>query len=312
MAIIKRLCLGGAMAMLAISPALAERTVTVADRDIFPESITALPDGTVILGGMLQPWIYRARPGAATAERWIDLRGVGSAAWGVLADGKTNTLYACTVAFPLPAKITPPVKERHSSLRAFDLTTGAPKGAWALQGATNACNDITVGPDGSVYVSDLANGEIQRLKKGAAALEVWLKTPELANIDGIVFNGPTLYVSNVSTSKIYRIPVNADGSGGKPVEVTLSQPIAGPDGVRALNGKLYVAENRSNRVSELTLKGDTATVRVLKDGYQTATGVAPAGDTVWVGESKQNYWRDPKLANTDPNPFKVYPLPLPK
>jgi hypothetical protein len=84
MAITKRLCLGAAMAVLACAPALAERTVTVADRDIFPESITALPDGTVILGGMLQPWIYRARPGAATAERWIDLRGVGSAAWGVL------------------------------------------------------------------------------------------------------------------------------------------------------------------------------------------------------------------------------------
>lgn len=305
--------LAALMVALAGGSALAApQVVTVADRDIFPESITALPDGTVILGGMLQPWIYRAKPGAAIAERWIDLRGVGSAAWGVLPDQRTNTLYACTVAFPLPAKITPPVKERHSTLRAFDLTTGAVKGAWALQGDTNACNDITVAPDGTVYVSDLANGEIQRLKKGAAAMDVWLKTPELANVDGIVFNGPTLYVSNVSTSKIYRIPVNADGSGGMPVEVTLSQPIKGPDGVRAWNGKLYVAENGANQISELTLKGDTATVTVLGTGYQTATGVAPAGDTVWVGESKQNYWRDPALANADPNPFKIYPLPMPK
>ena len=305
--------LAALMVALASGSALAApQVVTVADRDVFPESITALPDGTVILGGMLQPWIYRAKPGAAIAERWIDLRGVGSAAWGVLPDQRTNTLYACTVAFPLPAKITPPVKERHSTLRAFDLTTGAVKGAWALQGDTNACNDITVAPDGTVYVSDLANGEIQRLKKGAAAMDVWLKTPELANVDGIVFNGPTLYVSNVSTSKIYRIPVNADGSGGMPVEVTLSQPIKGPDGVRAWNGKLYVAENGANQISELTLKGDTATVTVLGTGYQTATGVAPAGDTVWVGESKQNYWRDPALANADPNPFKIYPLPMPK
>ena len=305
--------LAALMVALASGSALAApQVVTVADRDVFPESITALPDGTVILGGMLQPWIYRAKPGAAIAERWIDLRGVGSAAWGVLPDQRTNTLYACTVAFPLPAKITPPVKERHSTLRAFDLTTGAVKGAWALQGDTNACNDITVAPDGTVYVSDLANGEIQRLKKGAAAMDVWLKTPELANVDGIVFNGPTLYVSNVSTSKIYRIPVNADGSGGMPVEVTLSQPIKGPDGVRAWNGKLYVAENGANQISELTLKGDTATVTVLGTGYQTATGVAPAGDTVWVGESKQNYWRDHALANADPNPFKIYPLPMPK
>lgn len=301
-----------AMVLLAGSALAAPVTVTIADPNIFPESITALPDGTVITGGMLTHFIYRAKPGAATAERWIDMTSVGSAAWGVLPDATTNTLYACTVAFTLPAKTTPPVKERHSSLRAFDLTTGAPKGAWALQGDTNACNDITVAPDGTVYVSDLANGQIQRLKKGAKAMDVWLKTPELANVDGIVFLGPTLYVSNVSTSKIYRIPLSADGAGGAPVEVTLSQPIKGPDGVRAWNGKLYVAENGSNRISELTIKGDTATVAVLGSGYQTATGVAPAGDTIWVGESKQNYWRDPALANADPNPFKIYPLPMPK
>ena len=300
------------LTMLAGSAMAAPQTVTIADPNIFPESITALPDGTVITGGMLTHFIYRAKPGAATAERWIDLTSVGSAAWGVLPDQKTNTLYACTVEFPLPAKITPAVKERHTTLRAFNLKTGAAKAAWTLQGKTNACNDITVGPDGSVYVSDLANGEIQHLKKGAEIMDVWLKTPELANVDGIVFVGRTLYVSNVSTSKIYRIPVGKDGSGGAPVEVTLSQPIKGPDGVRAWNGRLYVAENGANQISELTIKGDTAMVKVLGTGYQTATGVAPAGKTVWVGESKQNYWRDPKLANADPNPFKIYPLPMPK
>jgi len=304
--------LSGSAIFSACGAQAAPPVVTVADRDVFPESITALPDGTVILGGMLQPYIYRARPGSEVAERWIDLRSVGSSAWGVLPDQKTNTLYACTVAFPLPAKATPPINQRHSSLRAFDLTTGAVKGAWPLQGETNACNDITVAADGTVYVSDLANGQIQRLRPGAAAMEAWLKTPELANVDGIVFNGPTLYASNVQTNHLYRIPINPDGSGGAPVDIKLSQPINGPDGVRAWNGKLYVAENRANQISELTLSGDAATVRVLAGGYQTATGVAPAGDTVWVGESKQNYWRDPALAHADPNPFRVYPLPMPR
>ncbi len=304
--------LAGSAIFSACGALAAPPVVTVADRDVFPESITALPDGTVILGGMLQPYIYRSRPGSAVAERWIDLRGVGSSTWGVLPDQKTSTLYACTVAFPLPAKATPPINQRHSSLRAFDLATGAVKGAWPLQGETNACNDITVAPDGTVYVSDLANGQIQRLKPGATALDVWLKTPELANIDGIVFNGPTLYVSNVQTNHLYRIPINPDGSGGAPVDIRLSQPINGPDGVRAWNGKLYVAENRANQISELTLSGDAATVRVVGSGYQTATGVGPAGDTIWVGESKQNYWRDPALANADPNPFRVYPLAMPK
>ncbi len=100
---------------------------------------------------------------------------------------------------------------------------------------------------------------------------------------------------------------------GRLASTLLSVAVAGmADPPRFRRGKLYVAENGANQISELTLKGDTATVKVLGTGYQTATGVAPAGKTVWVGESKQNYWRDPALANADPNPFRIYPLPMPK
>ncbi len=290
---------GGAMAQ-------PVRTITLPDPNVFPENVTALADGTVVIGAMLQPFIYRARPGQATAERWIDLSSVGSASWGVLADHRAGTLWACTVAFPLPAKVTPPINQRVSALRAFDSSTGAPKGVWLLPGATNACNDVTVAADGTVYLSDLPNGQILRLRPGAAALDLWLKTPELAAVDGIAFVGTTLYANNVQTNKLYRIPINADGSGGAPVEITTSIPLDGPDGMRAQNGKLYIAENRANRVTELTFNGDSATVRVLADGYGTATGVQPAGDVIWVQESKQHYWRDPKLAEADPNPFRIY------
>ena len=288
-------------------------TVTLPDPNVFPENVTTLADGTVVIGAMLQPYIYRARPGQTTAERWIDLSGAGSASWGLVPDAKSNTLWVCTVAFPLPATRTPPVAERNSSLRGFDLTTGAPKAVYQLLGATNACNDITVGPDGTIYLSDLANGQIQRLRPGARTLEVWLKTPELANIDGIAFVGPTLYVNNVQTSKLYRIPIAQNGAAGNPVEIALSQPLDGPDGMRAhSNGKLYVAENRANRVSEITFDGDRGTVRVVKGGYGTATGVQPHGNILWVQESKQHYWRDPALANADPNPFRIYAVEIPR
>jgi len=296
---------GGAMAQ-------GVTTITLPDPNVFPENVTALADGTVVIGAMLQPYIYRARPGQATAERWIDLSSVGSSSWGVLADHRTNTLWACTVAFPLPATRTPPIDQRISALRAFDIATAKPKGAWPLPGATNACNDVTVAADGTVYLSDLPNGQILRLRPGAAALEVWLKAPELANVDGIAFVGERLYANNVQTNKLYRIPINADGGAGAPVEIATSIPLDGPDGMRAQNGKLYIAENRANRVTELTFNGDTATVRVLKDGYGTATGVQPAGAVIWVQESKQHYWRDPALANADPNPFRIYAIPAPK
>jgi len=288
------------------------QTITMPDPNTFPENVTALADGTVVIGAMLQPYIYRARPGQTTAERWIDLSSVGSSSWGVWDDARTSTLWVCTVAFPLPARITPPINQRVSSLRAFDSSTGAPRGAWPLPGATNACNDVTTAADGTVYLSDLPNGQILRLRPGAAALDVWLKTPELAAVDGIAFVGPTLYANNVQTNKLYRIPVNADGSGGAPVEIKTSMPLDGPDGMRAQDGKLYIAENRANRVTELTFNGDTATVRVLATGYGTATGVQPAGDVIWVQESKQHFWRDVALLNADPNPFRIYGIPMPK
>jgi hypothetical protein len=301
------------MALACLSgPALAApATITLADKNIFPESMTATPDNTVIVGSMLQPFIYRALPGALVATRWIDLTSVSSTSWGVLADVKSNTLWTCTIMHPLTDTATPPMKERHSTLRSFDLRSGAPKGSYPLLGPINACNDITVAPDGTVYVSDLANGQIQRLKLGATAMDVWLKSPEVASIDGIAFLGPVLYTSNVQTGHMYRIPIGADGAAGAPVDIALSQPLGGPDGVRAWNGKLYVAENRNNQVSELTFNGDSATVKVLKGGYQTATGVAPTRDTIWVEESKQNYWRAP-LLGTDPNPFIIQPMPMPK
>jgi sugar lactone lactonase YvrE len=287
-------------------------TITMADPNTFPENVTVLGDGTVVIGAMLTHYIYRARPGQAIAERWIDLTSVGSASWGLMADNSRNTLWVCTAAFPLPAKVTPAIKERITTLRAFDTRTGAAKGAWPLRNPTNSCNDMTIAADGTVYASDIANGEIQRLKPGTAALETWLKVPELANVDGVAFVGSTLYANNVQTNKLFRIPLNADGSAGTPVEIALSQPLNGPDGMRAQNGKMYVAENRANQVSEITFNGDSGTVRVLKGGYVTATGVQPAGDVIWVQESKQNYWRDPALANADPNPFRIYAIPTPK
>jgi streptogramin lyase len=303
-AVLASIC-GGAMAQ-------PVTTITMADPNTFPENVTVLGDGTVVLGAMLTHYIYRARPGQATAERWIDLTSVGSASWGLVADNSRNTLWVCTTAFPLPTKVTPPIKERHTTLRAFDTTTGAAKGAYPLLGATNSCNDMTVAANGTVYVTDIANGNVQRLRPGAAALEPWVGTPELANVDGIAFVGATLYANNVNTGKIFRLPINADGSAGTPVEIKLSQPLEGPDGMRAQNGKLYVAENRAGRATEITLNGDTGTVRVIKDGYVSLTGIQPAGDVIWVQESKQNYWRDPKLADADPNPFRAYAIPTPK
>jgi hypothetical protein len=78
--------------------------------------------------------------------------------------------------------------------------------------------------------------------------------------------------------------VGADGKAGQPVDIWMDQPVKGPDGMRAANGKLLLAENGSGQIAVLTVSGDKASVTVFRDGLNTPTAVEPAGDTIWIAE----------------------------
>ena len=79
-----------------------------------------------------------------------------------------------------------------------------------------------------------------------------------SRIDGITFLDGTLYVNNVFSNNLYRIPVDAAGKAGQPVDIWMDQPVKGPDGMRAANGKLLVAENGSGKISGITVNGRRA------------------------------------------------------
>jgi sugar lactone lactonase YvrE len=141
-----------------------------------------------------------------------------------------------------------------------------------------------VGPDKALYITDTANQKIYRLTPGAQVPTLYLDHRTLLGIDGIAFLDGTLYVNNVFFNKLYRVPVGTDGKPGTPVDIWMDAPVHGPDGMRAANGKLFVAANGSGEISSLTINGDTAHVTVIKDGLKTPTGVEPAGDTLWFTE----------------------------
>ena len=63
----------------------------------------------------------------------------------------------------------------------------------------------------------------------------------LSGVDGITFLNGLLYVNNVRSNKVYRLPVDASGKSAAAVEIVLDQPLKGPDGMRAANGKLPTA-----------------------------------------------------------------------
>jgi len=264
----------------ALSASAAE--ILIADSKSQPESLTVAPGGVLIVGSASTPFVYKVRPGSSTAEKFIDAtaEGPGTFFFGMLADASTNTLWTCQLT---PVPDTTPVK-RHTALRSFDLTTGAPKIRWNLPGDNTTCNDFAIGPDKALYITDTGNGKIYKLLAGASTAELFLEHRSLLGIDGITFLNGTLYVNNVFSNNLYRIPFDAAGKAETPVDIWMDQPVKGPDGMRAANGKLIVAENGSGKISVITVNGDKASVTVIKEGLKTPTAVEPAGDTIWIAE----------------------------
>jgi hypothetical protein len=270
------LALAAGLSVLAASSAMAI-TVTVPEKAA-PESITVAPNGDLILGSMGGPRIFRAKKGTEKGNMFVDVSADGTVFFlGVLSEPSTKTLWACEI-YPNPSG------PGHSALRGFDLATGAPKFRWDLPGAPNLCNDLVIGPDKALYISDTSGAKIWRLKPGAAQPELFLDDRTLMGIDGITFIGDTLYENNVIFNKLYRVPIDANGKAGKPVDIWLDKPIKGPDGMRAANGKLFLTENGAGKVDMVTVTGDTASVTVLQEGLATPTAIEPFGDTLWYGE----------------------------
>ena len=256
--------------------------ILIADAKSQPESLTVAPGGVLIVGSASTPFVYKVRSGSTTAEKFIDAsaEGAGTFFFGMLADASSNTLWTCQLT---PVPCTTPV-QRHTALRGFNLETGAPKMRWNLPGDNNTCNDFAIGPDKALYISDTSNSKIYKLPAGASTAELFLEHRALYGIDGITFLNGTLYVNNVFSNNLYRIPVDAAGKAGEPVDIWMDQPIKGPDGMRAASGKLIVAENGSGKISVITVNGDKASVTVIKEGLNTPTAVEPAGDTIWIAE----------------------------
>ena len=284
--------------------------IRVDDTAVFPESLSAAPDGSVYIGSM-KGIVFRAAPGAGVAEPFIRPTAENGilSILGVLADAPHKALWICSSPSPLR---TPPAVGT-TALMAFSLKTGALKGAWPFPAPAGACNDITIARDGSAYATDTPNGRIFLLKPGAKALELYASDARLKGIDGIVFGGDgTLYLNIVSKGQLMRVDRGADGAMTGLTELKLSQPVAGPDGFRLIaKNRFLLAEGNSGRIDAVTIEGDRADIRVLKEGLISPPGVTLVGRTAYGLEGKITYLFDPKLKDQSPEPFVAHAIPLP-
>src|SRR5579859_1387276 len=109
------------------APPLTE--ITLPGTRIFPESITSTSDGTLYVGSLGHGNVSRIAAGTATVEEWIK-PGTGglNQVLGVFADEKGKTLWVCSNNLANKGEAT--------SVKAFDLKSGALKGTYTLPGET--------------------------------------------------------------------------------------------------------------------------------------------------------------------------------
>jgi len=268
----------------ALSPlagAQSRTEVTINDTDVGAENLTSSNDGTVYFGSMTKANIYRVAPGASQAEPWILASTAGlTRVLGVLADDKSNTLWVCQNS--TGGRDGAPVVGQ-TALRSFDLKTGAAEGTYPFPPNSRVCNDIAVSADGTAYVSESYGGRVHRLKRGANALEVWATDSSLEVIDGLAVLGDgSVYANNIATGKLFRIPVNADGSAGAIVPIETSMPLGRPDGLRTAGPHTLIQAEQEGRFTELTINGNRAEVRVVQDGLTRPSGVTLVGNSALV------------------------------
>jgi sugar lactone lactonase YvrE len=265
------------LAACAAAQAAPADEIRIPGSGIYPESLTSTSDGSVYIGSIGKGVIFRAKPGADSVETFVAAGTDGlRQVFGVYADEKHGTLWACSNQLGTPPGQTPPP----SALHAFDLRTGAAKGRYEFPKG-GMCNDIAVAADGTAYATDTPGMQVLRLKKGGKGLEPWAGNgafgPAGGVLDGITLVGARVIVNTLATSKLFAIDVAKDGSAGAITELKLTRQVQRPDGMRALGKDSLLSTDGTGKVVRITLLDTVGTVRVVKEGFDGIVGVTPVG-----------------------------------
>ena len=245
------------------------------------------------------------------------LRGV----LGMRVDPAKRRLWACTAAMSHMEGFREGQKPE-SALLEFDADSGklVRERALPVEPEPASCDDVALGPDGSVYVNDTAHPVLYVLKPGAAELETFLDNADLGQPQGFAVSddGKTVYVSN------YRrvMAIDAESRKVTAVETPADFPANGIDGLAYSRGALYAVQNgiEPHRVVKMTLSPDGSRItagRVLEMNNplfdEPTLGIVADGAFYYVADSQGGKFRKSpdKVPAADQREVVVLKVPLP-
>ena len=288
----------------AISPAMAqEAAITLPASAPFPESLAASADGALYTGSMTRGGILRADPGSSTVEMWVqpgafDTRSI----FGVLADDERGVLWVCSNDAS-GMGIEGPNAVAGSFVKSFDLVTGEGRSSVPLPSQPAICNDLAIGPDGALYVTNTAQPQILRMLPGADAMEVWVEDALLSGgLDGLAFGTDgALYVNTFISGELFRIEKGSDNATIQKIETP--RPLVFPDGMKPHNDGFLLVEG-AGALSRVTISNGAAILTAIAE-FSGPSGLAVIGDDIWVSEGRIADLMNPENADNLPQEFAL-------
>jgi sugar lactone lactonase YvrE len=309
------------------------RNISITTPRFFPEGVT-VSGNNLYVGSMDTGAIHRAAVTATSSTPFItrDTTNNLASVIGMYAHTATNRLYVCsseTTALNTPASAT--------TLKAFNLTSGAFIASWAWPNATVAkhagttaegfCNDITVSADGyTIYATDSWYPRIVRLRSATPStppatsdtITAWFTDSDFPStqwhLNGLDLapDGLSLYVVENHPGTLWRVPLDANGNAtGAAVRITTSRPLRGPDGLKVINATTLAAGEGSG-MAIITLSGDNGLVRTISTGLDGIATFAMLNGNAWIVENQaDHFWgaSGPQGPNAN-KPFRLVETPL--
>ena len=267
----------------------------IPEKGLVPEGIAFdSKTGAFFVSSIRKRKIVRVAPDGTASDFVASGRDGLQGVLGMRVDPARRRLWACTRAMKHMEGFREGQKPE-SALVEFDADSGrlVRERPLPVEPEPAACDDVALGPDGSVFVNDTEHTRLYVLKPGAAELEVFVDDPELGRPQGFAVSGDgkTVYVSN------YRRVMAVDAASRKvtAVPTPADVPPNGIDGLAISGGSLYAVQNgiEPHRVVRLTLSRDGSRItagRILEINNplfdEPTLGIVAKGAFHYVADSQ--------------------------